>query len=864
MSSPGGSSDSSGSDRGGSDSDRFWWDVPDYCDKECIKTRWRDRFRTTTDTVTSEYTSITTTTEFFVKTKTRTLFATETITTCDRWHRNCGPKVVTKTKTNLYPTTVFCTQGHGCPRHRKPVQVTKTVVDLEYVTVRSVCTKVKTETHYKPAPVPCRRHPCPIKPEITTITEFLPTTIPYPCVVTKEVTVTKKSPKFCTFTETRLKFHERPQMQCHRKFCGPQTVTETLFETVMRPCVKKLTVPTTVTKPVIKPFPVKCTVTEVETLRETVVCRPEPCKPSTRTMYLTHTKVQPCVIKETSVLTKKVPVPIPVPKPFPVKCTVTEMETVTETVTCRRKSCTPSAVTKVLTRTKVQPCVITATATDVITKKVPVPRPYPVPCTYTITETSVRKVPISVPCTKYPCPRIQTSTVTDHHTRTVTKACKQKQTETLTKIKPVPVVIKEHEYITKTKAAPVTKTIGRICTVTETKTKLRKVPVKCTKQPCEIETLTEYIPIQVTRTCRDTATVTKPFPVRATCTVTETATKYRRVPVPCRQQPCPSETITEYYPITRTRPCVHRETETDYITTTRHHWKTRTKHTVCKVTETVTLTNTKILSTSTATQLVTVTKTRGCVVTETLPVPYAVPIPYPVSIQVPYPYPVPRPVICEKGDCPSISSSSSSDSSSSSSDEPSADNEPPGPHHSSSDDSTTDDSSSDGSESDAPQPDDIRPDKKRSFNEPPKNLVLLNDNSERDVNNGTASGPSEGCAGDQCPRSSVFVVQLRQCDANGVILGFDSSGLLRDQLNRIGYIADNFQFQFDLPVQAGGYGAKDFSAYKDPQTKDIYLTWRGSPDFYKCRSGSFENLYSQSIAPHCQVTRIMIFPCAVG
>ena len=104
--------------------------------------------------------------------------------------------------------------------------------------------------------------------------------------------------------------------------------------------------------------------------------------------------------------------------------------------------------------------------------------------------------------------------------------------------------------------------------------------------------------------------------------------------------------------------------------------------------------------------------------------------------------------------------------------------------------------------------------------------------------------------------------QFRQCDAQGVILKFDGTGLLRDQLNRIGYIADNFQFQFDLPVQAGGYGERDFSKYKDPGTGDVFLTWLGSPDFYKCRSGNFENLYSQSIAPHCEVTKIMIFDCA--
>ena len=62
-------------------------------------------------------------------------------------------------------------------------------------------------------------------------------------------------------------------------------------------------------------------------------------------------------------------------------------------------------------------------------------------------------------------------------------------------------------------------------------------------------------------------------------------------------------------------------------------------------------------------------------------------------------------------------------------------------------------------------------------------------------------------------------------------------------------------------MQVGGFGERDFSEYADPRTGDIFLTWRGRSDFYKCRSGNFENLYSQSIAPHCEVTKIMIFRC---
>ena len=101
------------------------------------------------------------------------------------------------------------------------------------------------------------------------------------------------------------------------------------------------------------------------------------------------------------------------------------------------------------------------------------------------------------------------------------------------------------------------------------------------------------------------------------------------------------------------------------------------------------------------------------------------------------------------------------------------------------------------------------------------------------------------------------------CAPDGVVLRFDRNGLLRDQLNRIGYVADNFQFQFDLPIQAGGFGEKEFGEYTNPNTGDVFLTWRGNADFYKCLSGSFSNLYTQSIAPYCEVTKIMLYHCEV-
>jgi hypothetical protein len=607
--------------------------------------------------------------ECIVRYLTRTATITATATSCDKWQLNCRPQLITKTETEVYPTTVFCPY---------PVRVTKTIIDHDVVTVNSICTKVKTETQYQRIPVPCDRHPCPLTPETKTVTKYVPREYPYPCLLVTNEPAVPTEQAICTFTETKLQLSEREPLECHRKPCGPETVTETVVQTVTRACVrtKEVLVPTTV--PIVKhvPVPVHCTVTEVDTITETLRCTAKPCHPRTVTKYLTQTKVKPCVIKETAI----------------------------------------------------------------VTSVVSVPKPYPVHCTSTTTETSLRRVPVPVTCTKYPCPVTTTNTFTDYQTRTIVKPCIQKQTETatLTKYKKiaveVPVVVKEDHYITKTKGVPVTQTVPMMCTVTETETKYRKVHVTCSQKPCKPSTITEYIPIVKTKNCVRTAT----------------------------------ETDT----VTKTKNHVHKVTETDLVTKTQyqHHIHTTTKHTVCTVTETETRTAIRNRH-RTRTEVLTFTKTQPCVVTETV-------------------YP------CNDIWCP-----------------PSP---PPRPH---------------------PEP--LRPQR------PPR-----------------PKPPFLPCDDDQCSRiPRVLMATTRQCDANGVVLRFAGDGLLRDQLNRIGYIADNYQFQFDLPVQAGGFGEREFGEYTDPNTGDVFLTWRGSTNFFKCRSGSFDNLYSVSVGGQCRVTRIMIFHC---
>ena len=85
------------------------------------------------------------------------------------------------------------------------------------------------------------------------------------------------------------------------------------------------------------------------------------------------------------------------------------------------------------------------------------------------------------------------------------------------------------------------------------------------------------------------------------------------------------------------------------------------------------------------------------------------------------------------------------------------------------------------------------------------------------------------------------------------------NGTLVDQDGRYGYIAEgNNQFQFDNPVQAGGYGQYDFSICENGT-----VAWNGSTDWWKCDSGAgFYNLYNAEVSPDaCQPCKFLAVAC---
>ncbi|KAK4098032.1 hypothetical protein N658DRAFT_509948 [Parathielavia hyrcaniae] len=83
-----------------------------------------------------------------------------------------------------------------------------------------------------------------------------------------------------------------------------------------------------------------------------------------------------------------------------------------------------------------------------------------------------------------------------------------------------------------------------------------------------------------------------------------------------------------------------------------------------------------------------------------------------------------------------------------------------------------------------------------------------------------------------------------------------ADGVLTDSHNRTGYIASNFQFQFDLPPQAGALYTAGFSACANGS-----LALGGSAVFWQCRSGTFHNLYDRWWAAQCEPVLMVAMPC---
>lgn len=95
-----------------------------------------------------------------------------------------------------------------------------------------------------------------------------------------------------------------------------------------------------------------------------------------------------------------------------------------------------------------------------------------------------------------------------------------------------------------------------------------------------------------------------------------------------------------------------------------------------------------------------------------------------------------------------------------------------------------------------------------------------------------------------------------ECSGEGILVASLSDSVLTDAQNRTGYIASNYQFQFDEPPQAGAIYTAGFSSCENGS-----LALGGSAVWYECESGDFYNLYDRNWAAQCSAVEIIILPC---
>jgi len=94
------------------------------------------------------------------------------------------------------------------------------------------------------------------------------------------------------------------------------------------------------------------------------------------------------------------------------------------------------------------------------------------------------------------------------------------------------------------------------------------------------------------------------------------------------------------------------------------------------------------------------------------------------------------------------------------------------------------------------------------------------------------------------------------CGKPGYLTLTLAGGQLHDAQGRTGYIAANYQFQFDAPPQTGAIYTGGFSVGSNGS-----LALGGSAVFYECLSGTFYNLYDRYWAAQCEPILIGIVPC---
>ncbi|KAI0113508.1 hypothetical protein F4814DRAFT_348579 [Daldinia grandis] len=131
----------------------------------------------------------------------------------------------------------------------------------------------------------------------------------------------------------------------------------------------------------------------------------------------------------------------------------------------------------------------------------------------------------------------------------------------------------------------------------------------------------------------------------------------------------------------------------------------------------------------------------------------------------------------------------------------------------------------------------------------------------------TGAAPA-GCTGSFDGKFEISVAEVTEkrdisqpqkragCGSDGVLVLTLKDGSTFDAKDRTGYIASNYQFQFDAPAQAGALYTSGFSL-----CENNIVALGDSKTFYRCLSGDFYNLYDRDWAPQCSPVSIIAVPC---
>ncbi|KAL8769934.1 MAG: hypothetical protein Q9209_004181 [Squamulea sp. 1 TL-2023] len=117
----------------------------------------------------------------------------------------------------------------------------------------------------------------------------------------------------------------------------------------------------------------------------------------------------------------------------------------------------------------------------------------------------------------------------------------------------------------------------------------------------------------------------------------------------------------------------------------------------------------------------------------------------------------------------------------------------------------------------------------------------------------TSSTPQRPASSNTPDSSGDSGVTMVACKSEGTLSITLADGVVKDAQGRTGYIASNFQFQFDAPPQSDAIFTAGFSACSNGT-----LALGGSNVFYQCLSGDFYNLYDRNWAPQCSAVTISL------